>query len=85
MLKIESGNMGWARECFSCVWESFKERVMELRKYLAAKQGKALPSSAEHNSHLETMNAESDTLLMHVESSASVDVTYTSLGFKLQK
>jgi len=53
---------------------------MELRKYLAANQGKALPSSAENNSHLETMNAESDALFTHVESIASVDVTFTSSG-----
>lgn len=50
---------------------------MELCKYLAAKHCKALPSSAEHNSHLETMDAESDALLVHVESNASVDVTFT--------
>jgi len=57
---------------------------MELHKYLAAKQCKALPSSAEHNSHLKIMDAESGALLVpllvHVEINASVSVTFTSLG-----
>jgi len=53
---------------------------MELCNYLAAEQCKALQSSAEHNSHLEIMDADSGALLMHVESNASVCVIFTLSG-----